>query len=71
MRQTKAGQHLRSAPASAPLLKPAGLHFANRGPAPAKHLVAAVKTLGAKASANGVAHHKNGYALNLGAEGAR
>ena len=57
------------APASAPLLKPAGLHFANKGPVPAKHLAVPVKTLGAKAPANGVAHHRNGFSLNLGGEG--
>lgn len=37
--------------------------------APARCFVTPVKPLGAKASANGVAHHRNGFSLNPGGEG--
>jgi hypothetical protein len=36
---------------------------------PAKHPVAPVKAPGAKAPANGVAHHGKGFSLNPGGEG--
>ena len=47
------------------------MNIAGEGEAggPAKHLMAPVKTLGAKAPANGVAHHGNGFSLNPGGEG--
>jgi len=37
--------------------------------APARFLVTAVKTPGAKAPANGVAHGRSGFSLNPGGEG--
>ena len=61
----------RFAPAPTAKTRNGAIHLASRkGPVPAKHLAAAVKTFGAKPHANGVMPHKNGYSLDLGSQGA-
>jgi methyl-accepting chemotaxis protein len=50
--------------------KSSAIHLgAHKAPAPARHLAASIKTLGARPQAKGMAPNKDGFSIDLGAQG--